>query len=114
MANKGAIRVAFEAQRSLAFGSIGASYAGIGTSFDNPIRLAFIQNLTNATLQFSFDGVDDHFPLPSNGYFLMDISANKTVEEGFYIAEGDRIYVKRLDTPTQGSVYVSVLFGEDE
>jgi len=96
----------------LAFGSIGAAYAGIGTAVANPIRVFLLQNLTNATVWFSFDGVNDHFPLPGLGHIIVDVSANKTQDTGWYLAEGDRLYCKRLGTPTSGSVYLTVFYGQ--
>jgi len=109
-----AIRMRFEAVRSLGFASIGAAYMGVGTAISNPARQIFVQNLTDATLMFSFNGVDDHFPLPANGFFLDDISSNKAATaQGFYLAEGERLYVKEVDTPTEGSVYFSVIYGSE-
>lgn len=108
------IRLNTEAVRSLAFGSIGAAYAGIGTAVTKPVRIMLLTNLTDAALMFSFDGIDDHFPLPANGYILLDISANKTTETGFFLAEGQRLYVKEIDTPSSGSVYFTVFFGGED
>ena len=107
------IKILPEAVRSLAFGSISAAYMGIGTPLSNPSRIFLIQNLTDALLMFSFDGITDHIPVAANGFVLLDITANKTVSQGFYIAEGTRIYVKEVDTPTSGSVYVSSFYGID-
>ena len=90
-----AVRLQFEPVRSLAYGSIGAGYMGVGTSLANPARQIFVQNLTDVTLMFSFDGVNDHFPLPSSGFLLLDITTNKTQSQGFYIAEGDRSMLKK-------------------
>lgn len=107
------IRLRADAQRSLAFGSIGAAYMGVGTAFAAPIRLIFVQNLTDALLQFSIDGVNDHFPLAPHGFLLLDVTANRSNQaSGFYISEGTRVYVKEIDTPSSGSVYVSTFYGE--
>ena len=111
MAHSQAIRLVSESVRSLAFGSIGAGYSGIGTSITNPIRILHIQNLTDASLMFSYDGVNDHFPLPANGFLVLDITANKSREQGCYLAEGTRVYAKQIDAPTSGSVYVSIYYG---
>jgi len=108
-----AIRLVPEPARTLAHGSIGASYMGVGTAFENPIRIIVIQNITDATLMFSFDGIDDHIPLPREGFILLDITANKSIEHGFYIPEGARIYVKQISAPTQGAVYVTAFHGAD-
>ena len=108
-----AIRLMFEPVRSLSFGSIGAGYMGIGTALVYPARQIFVQNETNALLMFSLDGVNDHCPLPASGFLLLDVTSNKTVIQGFYVAEGTRFYVKEIGTPTSGSVYVSVMYGID-
>lgn len=105
------IRFRIEPVRTIAAASIDASYMGVGTSLTHPARQIFIQNLTDATLMFSFNGVDDHFPLPANGFFLNDITSNKTINQGFFLAEDERLYVKELGVPTTGSVYFSVMYG---
>lgn len=106
-----AVRFAAETQRTLAFGAIGAAYMGVQTGTDHACRQFLIQNLTDATLQFSFDGVNDHFVLPARGFFLNDISSNQTFNQGWYLAEGTRLYVKEIETPSTGSVYFSVFYG---
>lgn len=106
-----AIRLMPEPVRSLAFGSIGAGYMGIGSPLANAARIVFIQNLTDETLMFSLNGIDDHFPLFAESFLLLDVTANKTVPQGFYIAEGTRFYVKEVGTPSSGSVYVTVFYG---
>lgn len=106
-----AIRLVPDTLRSLAFGSIGAAYMGIGTAITESIRIFHLQNLTDATLMFSFGGVIDHIVIPSGGYLLIDVTANKTYERGFYIGEGERLYVKEIGTPTSGSVYLSTFYG---
>lgn len=106
------IRMKVEEVRTLAFGSIGAAYMGLGTAMTRPIRLMVLQNLTDAAVMISFDGVDDNLPLASNGYIILDITANKVREDGFFLAEGDRLYVKELGVaPTTGSVYLTTFYG---
>lgn len=107
------IRLLFEPVQSLASGSMSGSYMGIGLPLANPARMIFVQNLTDATLMFSLDGISDHFPLPAEGFLLLDITANKARDQGFYIAEGTRFYVKEIGTPSTGSVYLSVMYGID-
>jgi len=85
---------------------------GVGTAFDKPIRLIIFQNFTNAGMMISFDGVSDHMPLATSGYIVLDVTANKTIANGFYIAEGTRIYVKQLSgAASSGSFYVSAFGG---
>ena len=106
------IRLVPETLRSLAFGSIGATYMGIGTALTEPSRILIIQNLTDAILLFSHDGVNDHLILNTLTSLVLDVTANKTIDTGFYVAAGTRIYVKRSGIATTGSVYVSSFHGE--
>jgi hypothetical protein len=105
------IRLGCEPVRSLGFAAIGAGYVGIGTRLDHPARMIFIQNLTDALLMFSFNGIDDHFPLPTNGFLLLDVTSNKTISQGFFITEGQRLYVKQVEVPTDGTVYFTSFYG---
>lgn len=106
------IRMLPETCRSLAFGGIGAGYVAVGTPLDNPARIILIQNLTDADLMFSLDGVHDHFPLGTITAFVLDIAANKTKSEGFFLAEGESLYVKRIGVPASGSVYFTSFYGK--
>jgi len=100
--------------RELGFASIVAGYTGVGTEINNPVRILRVQNLTNALLWFSYDGINNHEALAANSFLLLDITANKSREHGYYLAEKTRIYVKRNATPTEGSVYVTVYYGANE
>jgi len=111
MAISQAIKLLCEPARSLGFASITNTYMGIGSEIDSPVRILRIQNLTDAILWFSYDGINDHEALAANSFLLLDITANKSREQGYYLSEGTRIYVKRLDIPTSGAVYVTVYFG---
>lgn len=108
-----AVKFAAEPLRSLAFGSISGTYTGIGTSFSHPIRQLYVQNLTDKTLVYSFNGLDDHFKLPEQGFLLLDVTSNKTQQGGWFIAEGQRLYVK-LDgaAATAGEAVVSAFYGD--
>lgn len=108
-----AIRLYPEPLRSLAFGSIGAAYMGIGTPFAFPTRIFYLVNQTDALLFFSFDGVTDHLALPAGGFILLDVTANKALGGGCYIAQGVRIYVKENGIPTSGSVYLTAFYAQD-
>jgi|SRR5882672_12313997 len=109
-----AIRMAFEPLRSLAFGSVLVGYMGVGTAINHPAREFLVQNLTDATLLFSFDGVTNHFRLPANGFWLNDNTANKSVSQGFFLAEGTRLYVKQDGVaPTSGSVNFTIIYGSE-
>lgn len=92
-------------------GAVPATTGGV----NHPIRTWFVNNLTDATLMFSLDGINDHFPLPANGFFVFDITGNKTSNGGaFYFSEGDALYVRQIAAPTTGTAYFSVFYGKDE
>lgn len=102
--------------RSLGFASIGGSYALIGTKTDNELRIIWVQNLTDKLLIFSFDSVNDHFPLAAGAFVLLDINSNqKQIQGGLAVSVGTGLYV-RQDTaaPTSGSVYFSAFYGKGE
>jgi hypothetical protein len=104
------IKILPETLRTIAFGSISGTYMGVGTAFLNPIRLIHITNTTDVLLTFSFDGINDHQVVPASSFVLLDITANATINgQGFFIAQGTRIYVK--GSPTLGSVYLSAYYG---
>ena len=88
------LRLIPEPVRSLAFGSIGAAYMGVGTSIDKKARMIHISNLTDSNLMFSFDGVNDHFPLQKNTFLFIDVCLNRTGSDFFSFSIGDRLYVK--------------------
>jgi hypothetical protein len=107
------IRMVAEPLRTLAQASISGAYMGIGTPLEFPSRLLFVQNLTDATLVFSLDGIEDHFILPSMSNFVFDVTTNTPQTLGCYISVGTRIYVKELGLPSTGSVYVSSFYGSN-
>lgn len=109
-----ALQLRAEPVRTLAFGAIAVGYMGVGTVLDHPSRMFLIQNLTDVGMMFSFDGVNDHFPLQSNSYFVLDISANQSNIQGFYLAQNERLYVKELTVAAgSGAVYFTSFYGNE-
>lgn len=113
MSYSNSVRMRPETIRQLAFGSITAGFTAIGTAFAHPIRILQIQNGTDVDLFFSFDGINNHLWFPSATGAVYDVTANKTREQGWYVTQGDTIYVTRDGTPTSGNVYVSCFYGSD-
>lgn len=106
------LRIAFEPVRIATFDEISSDYTPIGGPTLNAARQFFIQNLTDAILMFSFDGVSDHFPLPSEGFFLNDITTNKVQTQGFYLGGTSTLYVRQMaDVPSAGAVYFTAIYG---
>lgn len=113
--NSRAVRMEFETLRSIAAAAIPAgTYVGgnIGTALENPIVQFKIDNLTDADLLFSIDGINNHFIVPAGSFWLSDISSNQMTQQGLYIAKGTIFYVKQLEVPTTKSVYVTVIYGD--
>jgi len=108
------IKVKLEELRSLAHGSIGAAYMGVGTAIDNPARMLLIQNFTDEDMMFSFDGITDHFPVKTEAAIILDVSANKTIDSGFFFEKGTRLYVKQMSAPSSGSVYLTAFYGSED
>ncbi len=109
-----AIKVLFEPVRTLGFAAIGPIYVGVGTALNYPARQIFIQNYTDTQLMFSFDGINDHFPLAAKSFLLDDLTSNRTLETGYFIAKGDRLYVRHTGiAPTIDAVWFTVLYGAD-
>ena len=111
MSTINSVRLTCEPLRSLAFGSIGAGYTAVGTALAYPARMVIIQNLTDALLMFSFDGTNNHLPLSAGDKLILDITANKTIEPGFFDAKGQTLYVKQSAVPSTGSVYLTAFYG---
>ncbi len=105
------IRVAYEAQKTLAAGLIVAGYTIVGTQFDNNIRLLVLQNLTDQAVTFSFDGLTDAITLPSNGQIVLDWGSDKSNQAADWVqAIKSGVWVKRSGVPATGAVYVSAFY----
>ena len=110
--SKLAIRLKPETVRSLAAASVVAGYTAVGTAFTEPSRILILQNLTDEDVMFSFDGINDNLAVAGPGSFVLDVCSNKGVAGSLFIAQGTIIYVKRIGTPTTGSVYISTFYGD--
>ena len=99
--------------RSLAAAGVVAGYTAIGTALTDSARIFFIQNLTDQIIMISHDGVNDHYPLASGGFLLLDCTTNRDANSvGFYIPQNTRIFAKRVGVPTTGNVYVTAFVGQ--
>lgn len=115
MSNGRAIRIEFEPLRSIDGLAIPAgTYVGgeIGTQMEHGIIQFKIDNLTDAHLVFSIDGINDHFIVCPEGFFLSDLASNQISQSGLFLAKGVQFYVKQLEVPTTGTVYLSTMFGD--
>lgn len=110
-----AIRWRPEELRSLAFGSVGASYAAIGSPLENPALNYKISNLTDANILVSFDGLTNHDVVAANGFVLYDVQSNHGKGAALALRKGSQVYIKRESAaPTTGNVYLTVFYGSTE
>lgn len=105
-------RIRFENLRSLGYASINGTYAGVGSSFANPVRMLKITNISDADLYISFDGVNDKDVVPAHSGQVYDYSSNREEPVGQLAQSvGERVYVKVVSTlPTIGGVFVTVIY----
>ncbi len=111
-----AIRSSCDPVRTIAFGGISAVYAGVGVSFSSPVRILHLQNLTDTILMFSYDGINDNFPLATQGFIVLDFTSNQALTQGFFFAQGHRLYVRNMvaegyNPPTIDSVWLTCYVG---
>ena len=111
----------FELVKSINFAAIENGYNPVvdendNAYFLNPCRMLYINNMTNAALWISNDGVNDKFSISANTAMILDLCTNKTVEQGAFVPEQTRIFVRARYTgifPTSGDVDVTVMYGRD-
>ena len=107
-------RANLEPLRSLAFGSISAAYAAVGTPTDNPIRLVCITNNTEGDMIFSRDSALSAGELfvAAGSFKLFDVQSNinPNKEDRYVFDQGTQWYVKQLEAPVSGSVYVEIMY----
>ena len=109
-----AVRMKWEPVRELGFLMTGAGYSPVGIPVSHPLRGFIFQNFLDTAVMVSFDGVNDHIPMVPNGYINEDIAANKTIQNGFYLPEGQQIYIKHVGVaPVSGSFWFSAMYGAD-
>jgi len=107
------IRVGYEDVKTLNYSSITNSYKAVGSPIQNFCRILIIQNLTDKIMMFSFDGSHDHLPLNAESSIVLDLTANKNSDRGFFFPNGQPLYVKYVDgAPTKNAVYLTALYGE--
>jgi len=105
-------KMGFEELREIDFAAITANYTAIGPSLTKPVRIVCFSNDTDQSLYISLDGVTDHIKLSAGSFFLLDISANKIRDEGWFISEGVVFYVKHAGVaPTLGDCNITVAIG---
>lgn len=106
-----------EPLRSLAFGSISGTYAAVGTEFAFPSRLICFTNNTEGDMIFSRDPdlVAGELFVASGSFKLFDVSTNHkpSNQDDFVFEKGTQWYVKQLEAPVSGSVYIETVHARE-
>lgn len=110
------LKMGSEAIRALAYTSLTTSFTAVGVGLLHPTCIYAIQNQTDVDVYWSWDGVVANGFLAANGgHIILDVTANKKINEGMYIPLGKVTYVRALDgqsAPTKGAVYVTAFHNE--
>lgn len=100
--------------QEMAYTSITNSFTLIGTAFQQPIRVLFVQNLTDAIMDFSISnqlsGAVTHFSLDAGNKLTLDVTTNKTLTAGIYLPKFTGVYVQYRSAPTKGFVQASATY----
>lgn len=106
-----------EPLRSLAFGSISGTYAAVGTATEHPTRLICFTNATEGDVVLSRDPLIEagEIFIPAASFKLFDISTNHkpSNQDDFVFEKGTQWYVKQLEAPVSGSVYIEVIYARE-
>ncbi len=84
-----------------------ALFYAIGVPLEAECRIIKFDNLTNVDVFISRNGVTAFTIIPTGGFLLLDITANKSNLQGLFIEKGAQFWANAAVAPTSGSVYVS-------
>jgi len=107
-------RARVDALRTLAFGSVGATYAPLGSALGFQARIICFTNTTNSDVLLSMDGSTDQLIVPAGSFKLFDVTVNhRPVNmDDFCFAIGTQWYVKYASAPSSGAVYIEVVYAQ--
>ena len=94
-------------QKTIVAANIAAGYTAVGTVLTNAALTIIFTNATNADVQVSLDGTNDHFPMLARSAFIYDVASDAMMDKGLFIGLGTQVWVKQIGVPTTGSFYVS-------
>ena len=103
-------RAIFDTLRSVAFGSITASYTVVGVPLTNQAVIISFINDTNANLYISLNGTSDQIYIPNNTAMIIDVHTNQP-GDGLFIASGTQIWAKHDGSaPTTGLLAMQTIY----
>jgi len=100
----------FDTLRTVAFGSVTASYTALGTPLTNQAVIISFINDTNANVYISLNGTSDQIYIPNNTAMIIDIHTNQP-GDGLFVASGTQFYLKHDGSaPTSGLVAMQTIY----
>jgi hypothetical protein len=101
--------------RVLGWAAVDVDYWPIGAELTYEGRVILLQNWTDADLWFSDDPdiATGKFPLKAGDKIILDCSSNQTFGRGLFLPVGATLYVKQLDVPTKGNIYLTIFYGKE-
>lgn len=104
-------KLKFEAVRLVAFGSVGASYAALGTATAKEAAFLMITSSLDKDAYLSFDGSTDHIYIAAGQILPFDIQGNHAGTGTLTLPKGTTIYQKRGPGGASGSGNLVVMVG---
>lgn len=108
-------RAQVDVLRTIAFGTVGATFVPVGTPLSFPARIICFTNTTTEDLIFSMDGVTDQLIVPAGSFKLFDVTTNHRPvnQDDFCFSNGTQWYVRYSSgAPTTGAVYIEVVYAQ--
>lgn len=101
-----------EELRSLAAGSVGASYTNLGDPLSNAAVIFHLQNNTNDDILVSFFDDEDHEFVGVGSFLLIDVAANRSnTGSSRVIPAKTQVKVKHTGSaPSTGTVYLATFY----
>jgi len=105
-------RAFFDELRTLAFGGISGAYAVVGDPLEHMARGVCFTNNTEGDMLFTDDNTVDKIFVAAGSFKLWDIQSNMNAQfdDKYVLPIGTQFYVKQLEAPVSGSVYIEVIY----
>ena len=110
MSNAQSIRLAAIEVQAVAYSDLTDSFVAMGAAMPEPIRILKVNNTTDSDIYISFDGVTAHDVIVASTAMVIDVTTNKSIEQGMFLATGTIVYVEYVSSPTYGTVYLSAYY----
>lgn len=108
-------RAAVDTLRTLDFSTVDETYLPLGDPLGFQTRIICFTNTTDQDMILSMDGVTDQLILPESSFKLFDVTVNHRPvnQDDFCFAIGTQWYVRYAsDSPSEGAVYLEVVYAE--